>query len=291
MEAFRRMDAAKGPSLFLIEKWMDADARLTSGFTSRLGGSSSNPWTSLNCGLHVGDADEDVVRNRQLVAEALEWPFEAWTCAEQVHGSHVHKVTIDDRGRGRSSRDTAIADTDALITGEKDVLLASFYADCVPLYYYDPVREVIALAHAGWKGTVLEIARETAGAMQREFGCRAEDIRAAIGPSIGGCCYEVDSVVLERVEPLVRDLADKQSRYGASFESMVAGSGEGKAHINLKEINRQIMIKAGILPINIEMTEWCTGCSTDIFFSHRMEGGATGRMASWIGMRRGEART
>ncbi|CAH1213731.1 Polyphenol oxidase [Paenibacillus plantiphilus] len=289
MEAFKRNDSAKGPSLFLLEKWMHADNRLTSGFTSRMGGGSGEPWTSLNCGLHVGDASEDVVRNRQLIADALDWPFDAWTCGEQVHGNHVHIVRTADRGSGRADRGSAVADTDALITAEKDVLLTSFYADCVPLYFYDPVCEVIALAHAGWKGTVMEIALETVAAMQTGFGCLAENIRGAIGPSIGSCCYEVDGIVLDRVEPLVKELARSQSQFGADFEVMVKHVGEGKAHINLKEINRQLMIKAGILPINIEMTEWCTGCSTDIFFSHRMEGGATGRMASWIGMKRGEA--
>lgn len=289
MEVFTRNDSAKGPSLFLLEKWMNADDRLSCGFTSRLGGKSGKPWSSLNCGLHVGDANEDVVRNRELVAEALSWPFEAWTCGEQVHGNHVHIVTAADRGRGRAARDTAIADTDALVTGEKDVLLTSFYADCVPLYFHDPVREVVALAHAGWKGTVLEIARSTVSAMENEFGCSAADIRGAIGPSIGGCCYEVDQVVLDRVEPLVEELTSLQARSGAACGMMMKRVGEGKARINLKEINRQIMIKAGILPMNIEMSEWCTGCSTDIFFSHRMEKGAAGRMASWIGMKRGEA--
>ncbi|QHW30361.1 peptidoglycan editing factor PgeF [Paenibacillus rhizovicinus] len=272
---------AKGPSLFLLRRWTERYAGITAGFTGRDGGASAAPWTSLNCGLHVGDANEAVVLNRRRIAEALGWPFEAWTCAEQVHGDRVMVVGKADRGKGRESRSSSVGDADAMITNEKNVLLTSFYADCVPLYFYDPVKGVVALAHAGWKGTVLEIARKTVEAMSERFGCVPEDIQAAIGPSIGLCCYEVNEVVLDRVIPLVRQLNLAQ-------DAVVVPTTEGKARINLKELNRQIMIKAGILPSCIEYSEWCTGCSTDKFFSHRMEGGATGRMVSWIGISEGD---
>ncbi|REE92969.1 hypothetical protein A8990_10253 [Paenibacillus taihuensis] len=271
---------AKKPSLFILSNWTNQFEGLTAGFTGRSGGVSTAPWGSLNCGLHVGDADEHVIRNRELIAETLGWPFEAWTCAEQIHGSHVHVVREEDRGKGKESRSSALQDTDALITDQKNVLLTSFYADCVPLYFYDPVREVVALAHAGWKGTVLEIARKTTQTMTSNFGCDPATIRGAIGPSIDICCYEVDDVVLDRVKPIIQALNLDES-------ALVHPTTAGKARINLKELNRQIMIKAGILPSHIECSEWCTGCSTTHFYSHRMEGGATGRMASWIGMREG----
>ncbi|WP_090574398.1 peptidoglycan editing factor PgeF [Paenibacillus sp. OV219] len=272
---------AKTPSLFLLSDWTNGFEGLTAGFTGRDGGVSAAPWHELNCGLHVGDADEDVIRNRELIAEALGLSFEAWTCAEQVHGNHVHVVRAEDRGKGKDSRAGALQDTDALVTNEKNVLLTSFYADCVPLYFYDPVQEVVALAHAGWKGTVLEIACKTVEAMVANFGCEPATIRGAIGPSIGICCYEVNDVVLDRVKPIIQELQLDES-------TLVQPTTSGKARINLKELNRQIMIKAGILPSHIECSEWCTGCSTDVFYSHRMEGGATGRMASWIGMREGD---
>ncbi|SFS84681.1 peptidoglycan editing factor PgeF [Paenibacillus sp. BC26] len=281
MEPFKLVDAAKSPSLFLLPQWIKRFDGLTVGFSGREGGVSGAPWQSLNCGLHVGDAPDDVVRNRSLLAETLGWPFEAWTCAEQVHGNHVHIVEADDRGKGRASRDSSITDADALVTDQKNILLTSFYADCVPLYFFDPVREVIALAHAGWKGTVLEIARLTVERMVSTFGCDAASIQAAIGPSIGMCCYEVNDVVLDRVLPLIADL-------NANPADMVEPTSEGKARINLKELNRQIMIKAGILPSRIECSEWCTGCATNLFFSHRVEGGSTGRMVSWIGMKEGD---
>jgi YfiH family protein len=291
MEPFVCSDYAKGPSLFLLPEWMKLREGLTAGFSSRLGGVSEAPWESLNCGLHVGDDASAAVRNRELLAESLGWPFEAWTCAEQVHGTRVFRVTAGDRGKGRLSRESSVGEADALMTNERGVLLTSFYADCVPLYFMAPKLGVIALAHAGWKGTVGQIALNTVVAMCVEYGCDPKDIRGAIGPSIGICCYEVDGNALERVQMLVRELESDPYAALSAESPMIEPAVEGKARINLKEMNRQIMIKAGILPMNIEMSEWCTGCSTDVFFSHRKEGGRTGRMISWIGMERGEARS
>ncbi|GLX68275.1 peptidoglycan editing factor PgeF [Paenibacillus glycanilyticus] len=282
MESFKSVPTAKGPSLFLLPSWMDRNNRLTAGFTGRGGGVSEDAWASLNVGLHVGDADEDVVRNRRLITEAIGWPFEAWTCGEQVHGCEVFQVTESERGMGRESRASAIADTDGLMTNIPGVLLASFYADCVPLYFYDPENQAVALAHAGWKGTVQQIATRTIEAMQEQYGTKPEELLCAIGPSISDCCYEVDGFVIDKLQPLVEELARELT---VDPELMMTLVENGKAMVNLKQINRHIMLKAGILPIHIELSQWCTGCSTDQFFSHRKEGGKTGRMASWIGIR------
>lgn len=281
MEAFEYLQSAKGPSLFLLSEWNARHERLTAGFTGRDGGVSAAPWASLNMGLHVGDLDESVIANRRLLADAVDWPYEAWTCAEQVHGNRVFQVTEADRGKGRASLTDVLKDCDAIITNVPDVLLASFYADCVPLYFFDPEHDAIALAHAGWKGTVQQIAEETIQAMVNNYGSEPQAILAAIGPSIGGCCYEVDGPVINQVQQLLAELGFQCE----SAESMLKQSANGKANLDLKEINRQIMIKAGILPIHIELTEYCTGCRRDLFFSHRKEGGLTGRMASWIGIR------
>lgn len=284
MEPFvhrRSRDEANEASLFLLDPWVKEDEALTAGFTGRAGGVSAAPWASLNMGLHVGDDNAAVVENRRRLAKALGWGFEAFTCGEQVHGCAVQAIGAADAGRGRDSRTTAVPDTDALMTDEPGVLLVSFYADCVPLYFWDPFRSAVALAHAGWKGTVLEMARLTVEAMGKRYGCKPEHIRAAIGPSIGDCCYEVDDNVLSRVIPLLEEI---QTAGVAAEAEVIRPSEPGHGFINLKELNRQIMIKAGILPTHIELSEWCTGCRRDLFFSHRMEGGATGRMASWIGM-------
>jgi polyphenol oxidase len=282
MEPFQQRQVGEGPSLFMLQAWMDNADGLTAGITGRTGGVSTEPWASLNCGLHVGDSPEAVIRNRERITEALGWPFEAWTSGEQVHSDAVYRVEREDRGRGRSSREHAIADTDALMTDEPGILLTSFYADCVPLFFHDPENGAVALAHAGWKGTVLEIARKTVENMTGAYGTDPARLRGAIGPSIGSCCYEVDEPVITRVKPLVQALCGAS---GAEPSTMIEPAASGKAMLNLKEINRQIMIKAGILPTNIELTTRCTGCRHDAFFSHRLEQGRTGRMASFIGIK------
>jgi len=251
-------------SLFLLQPWCETDG-LTAGLTARNAG---------NVALHVGDDPRSVIANREAVTSSLDWPFAAFTCAEQVHGNDVYVVTAEDAGRGRDSREKAIPNADAMVTNEPDVLLAMFYADCVPLYFYDPVTGAIGLAHAGWKGTVSEIAVKTVEKMGAVYGSRPENIRAAIGPSIGDCCYEVDESVLIHVRPLL----------DFSMEEVVKPNESGdRAQLNLKHLNRQLMIKAGIMPSRIEMSSWCTSCHTDLLFSHRREKGKTGRMMSWLG--------
>jgi len=265
--------------LLFINTWMSKWNGLVAGFTTRLGGFSEEPFLSNNMGLHVDDNEQHVIRNRQQLCQHLSFPFESFTCAQQVHSNKVQVVTYKERGRGRLSAQDAIQDTDGIITNESNILLTSFYADCVPLLFVDPIKKVVALAHAGWKGTVEAIAKQTIDLMQAQYQCEAQSIYAAIGPSIGQCCYEVDKRVIDAVHVLW----DKEQLPKHLLETCIRPINELKALINLKEINRQIMIKAGILSSNIEISKLCTGCSTDLFFSHRIEGGKTGRMASFIG--------
>jgi YfiH family protein len=268
------------PVLFHIESWMNAYSGLTAGFTTRHGGVSKEPFYSLNLGLHVLDRAEHVIVNRQRLAKALDLPFDTFTYAEQVHSDEIAIITKADMGKGRISREDALQARDGFVTNEKGIVLCALFADCVPLYFYDPVREVIGLAHAGWKGTVLNIAAKTIQAMTKEFGSKPEDIRAAIGPSIGGCCYEVDEKV---AIPVNRVLIDIQAETGIT-QKVIDLKADGKYMLNLQELNRNFIEKAGILSSHIEITELCTSCSTDVFFSHRQENGSTGRMAAWIGM-------
>jgi YfiH family protein len=283
MEPFKPRSGRHEAALLHLDVWEENES-VTAGFSTRNGGVSASPRNTLNTALHVGDIAADVIANRRRVAEALGWDFAAWTCAEQVHGNRVHAVTAADRGRGRLDRESAIPDADALITNEPGVLLVMYFADCVPLYFYDPATGAAGLAHAGWKGTVADVAGETIRAMSETYGARPETMRAAVGPSIGACCYEVDEAVMGRVRPLTGRLREE---LGAPEETFYKHGGNGRARLDLKEINRHLMIKAGILPSRIEMTTWCTGCRTDLFFSHRMEKGATGRMMSWLGKLKG----
>ncbi|WP_150266246.1 peptidoglycan editing factor PgeF [Paenibacillus tepidiphilus] len=272
------------PALLHLEPWRTKYPGLTAGFTTRQGGVGETPYDSLNCALHVGDSPEHVRENRIRLAGGLGFPLEAWTCGEQTHGKHIALVTEAERGRGSLDRTSAFQATDGLLTDVPGVLLTSFYADCVPLFFYDPVQGVAGLAHAGWKGTVAEIAAEMVAAMGTAYGSRPQDIAAAIGPSIGDCCYEVDDYVMDHIRRFEAELQPADWANEPELYHAVKGDTH-KSMLNLKEMNRRIMIKAGILPTHIECTNWCTSCNSDLFFSYRKENGVTGRMTSWIGLK------
>lgn len=283
MEPFVIQTAAEHQHQLLLEGWIEQEQSLTAGFTTRKGGVSSPPFSSFNIGLHVHDQAEAVLANRKRLTDSLGFSFDAWTCGEQVHANKVAVVTANERGKGRSSMEDTLPGVDGIITNERDVLLTSFYADCVPLYFWDPQHHAVGLAHAGWKGTVSAIALNMVEAMRNAFGTEPHQLRCAIGPAIDQCCYEVNEVVIERIYELWQQLALPNQL----LDLVLKKQNENKAMINLKEINRQIMIKAGIVASHIEISEWCTGCRRDLFYSHRMENGKTGRMASWIGLRKG----
>lgn len=272
MEPFVKNITNNGrPEFFELKPWTSQFNTLKAGFSTRNGGVSIGEWNSLNCALHVNDLPQNVVRNRQLLTDAIGVSFAGWTCAEQVHGNEVYVVSKQDRGKGRFSSADAIPSKDGLITNVPGICLTSFYADCVPLYFFDPVHQVIGLAHAGWKGTVSSIALELVHKMHRTFGSQPKQLKAAIGPAIGRCCYEVDDAVIQHFE-------------AAHITYGITPKINKRFWLDLKEINRQIMIKAGIMASNIELSNLCTACHTDVFFSHRAEEGKTGRMISWIGL-------
>lgn len=281
MEPFVKQVKKDLPVLFTIGSWMEQFKEVTAGFTSRHGGVSEAPYSTLNCGLHVNDLPAHVIRNRELLAEAVGQPFEAFTYAEQVHGNEVVVVGLEEKGKGRTSRESAIQSKDGFITNEKGVVLCAQFADCVPLFFYDSVRHAAGLSHAGWKGSVLNISMATISLMTHTFGSQPSDIRAAIGPSIGVCCYEVDQTVADRVySVLIENNASQQEQL-----EVISGKPNGKYMLNLQELNRKLLQQAGILSSHIEVSQLCTSCSSDDFFSHRKEGGSTGRMVAWIGIR------
>ncbi|KWX85218.1 multicopper polyphenol oxidase [Paenibacillus riograndensis] len=283
MEPFMQKSGA--PMLLHLEPWRAEHAEITAGFTGRQGGIGKAPYDSLNCAFHVGDEPSDVLGNRTLLAESLGFTLQDWTCGEQTHGKEIAIVKADDRGRGSLDRASAFQGTDGLLTNVPGVLLTSFYADCVPLYFYDPLKKVVGLAHAGWKGTVAEIAAAMVARMETGYGSRPQDILAGIGPSIGDCCYEVDDYVMDHIRQLEDGLKAAAGSGSSQELYRTSEADDRKSMLNLKEMNRRIMIKAGILPTHIECTSWCTSCNQDLFFSYRKENGVTGRMTSWIGIK------
>lgn len=270
MEPFRYRDA--NVPYFSLHPWEGAFPNLVAGMSARK--ASSEPFR-YNYAFHVGDDPGRVLLNRQKLAEQLGMAFSSWTCGEQVHGADIAEVTAADRGRGRNSLKTAIPSVDGLLTDEEDILLTSFYADCVPILFCCPDSGVIGIAHAGWRGTVAEIGPRMVERIVRR-GSKRENILAAIAPSIGGCCYEVDELV---TDPLSRVLSD--------LTGVIRPSQPGKWMLDLRAANRKLLLQAGIREENIMVTGWCTSCHGDYFYSHRRDQGRTGRMVAWIGMRKG----
>ena len=229
----------------------------------RLHGESDVVPGTLNLALHVGDDVEKVLRNRKAFAEAVGVDANRFTTCQQVHGSKVVQVTKELVGSGAKDFATTIADTDALITNLPDVPLMLFYADCVPVLLADLETGAIGLAHAGWRGTVANIGAKTLVAMGEAFGTKPENILAAIGPSIGACCYEVDD--------FVRDQA-------SGYEEFFAPKGGGKYQLDLWGMNAKQLQEAGVPAENITVAGICTNDNVELFCSYRAEQGKTGRM-------------
>jgi YfiH family protein len=214
----------------------------------------------------VGDDPSAVRVNHERICQVLDIERDEVVSSHQVHGAVVQVVGERDRGR-------VCPETDALITASPDVYLMLRFADCVPVFVYDPVQRVAGLAHAGWRGTVAGIAAATVQKMTKVFDCRPADIVGGIGASIGPCCYEVGIEVLDAL---------RQSYPGAPH--LVQGQGNGCWYADLWEANRYSLAQAGLA--QIEIAEQCTACHTDEWFSHRAEKGRTGRLGAVIGMRR-----
>ncbi|MFZ7103207.1 MAG: peptidoglycan editing factor PgeF [Peptococcaceae bacterium] len=241
------------------------------GFSTRVGGCSKEPYHTLNLGLATGDDLEIVKKNRTAFAQALKISPDQMVAAGQVHGENICPVDQSYWGKGVLEQGTAVKDTDALMTDRQGVALIAFYADCVPVLFLDPVKKVIGIAHAGWKGTVLEIARKTVQRMNEIYGCSSQNILAAIGPSIGPCHYEVDELVIDRF----------RNSFSA-WTKILAMKTAGKAQLNLWEANRIQLLEAGLTATNITMAEICTYCHPELLYSYRYNYGKTGRMAGLI---------
>ena len=259
---------------WLIFELFSQNDNLIHGFSTRHSGCSRPPYDSLNLAFHVGDDPEAVIENRKRLCHALNFDLTDLTAGEQIHADTIRIVTDQDRGCGAFSYDNAFKGTDGFITNQTGVVLSSYYADCVPLFIFDPIQRVVALAHGGWKGTLKRIGAKTIRTMIQNFKTKPEDCLIGIGPSIGPCCYEVDEKVLAPLKiefPYWRDL----------IESM---DGQ-KWFLDLWETNRKTFLEIGVKPENIEVSGLCTSCHHDLFFSYRAENGQTGRMASIIALK------
>lgn len=247
---------------------------VTHAFSGRNGGFSEGAFATLNLSILTDDKPENVLQNRKKFCGILGIDPGSLVVTQQVHGDVVYKVTEADKGRGAFTKDTVIPGVDALMTNERGVTLTSSYADCVPVLFLDPVRKVIAVAHAGWKGTLIKIAAKTVQAMAAKYGCRPETLLVGIGPSIGPCHFEVDEPVLKMA----------QEAFPVWGDALLAKNKEsGKMHLDLWEANRRQLWDVGVLDENIAVSRMCTACLPERFFSHRA--GMPGRQAMMIMLR------
>ncbi|WP_026559436.1 peptidoglycan editing factor PgeF [Bacillus sp. J37] len=257
-----------------LTDWNRLIKGLTVGFSTKSGGVSTGEFTSLNLGLHVQDQPEDVSENREVLAKSLSFPISRWVFAEQVHSNRIVKVNKSSCGKGRLSYEDGLAACDGVYTTEKGVMLSLCFADCVPLYFIAPKHSLIGLAHAGWKGTVKDIAGEMVRKWRLNEGIDTDDIYVAIGPSIGDCCYVVDDHVISSIDKRVLDYKPLPYKPLAN----------GKYQLDLKLLNEYYLRNAGILKKNVLVSDLCTSCEKELFFSHRRDNGKTGRMLSFIGI-------
>lgn len=226
--------------------------------TTRRGGVSSGPYESLNLGLHVGDAEADVLENRRRAAVALGAELSDLVFCEQAHGREVRVVTAADRGRGTLAREDAIQATDALVTTEPGIGLVVMVADCVPIVLYDPGAHILACVHAGWRGTVARVSEAAIQAMAT-LGSHPEDVIAALGPAIAPDRYQVGDEVKEAAEQAL----------GKRSLDVLRRDGQGKWLFNLWTANRLILEESGVRPRNIKVARVPTGSGTGLFFSDR----------------------
>lgn len=242
-------------------------------FSTRIGGLSKGIFADMNLGLRRGDDDELVLKNFDLFCEAINVDRKTLVAGAQEHHTNIKRVTALDGGNG-IDLPKKWEDVDGLCTNEEEITLIVYAADCVPLYFYDAKNRAIGLAHAGWRGTVSNMAGVMVERMAEEFGTLPEDLLCAIGPSIGPESFEVDPPCAEEFLKL------------DSHEKFVKDDGNGKFHVNLWETNRQLLLKAGVKAENISVGEVDSYKEGSLIFSHRRTRGQRGSNAAFLTLKR-----
>lgn len=260
-------------------------------FTTRYDGVSSGFLSSLNFSYSQGDTKENVDENYRRAAAHIGMTSGDIVCSQQTHTTNVRRVTAADKGKGVvCGRD--YTDVDGLITNERGIILATFYADCVPLFVVDPVNRAIGLSHSGWRGTVGKMGKVTLDKMREAYGTRPEEVRVAIAPSICQNCYEVSEDVASAFgEAFLRDDA-KAGEYLVRYRQdygwqdiencLMVQKENGKYQLNLWYANYRVFRDAGVPDRHIEVTDVCTCCNPRLLFSHRASKGKRGNLGAFM---------
>ncbi|KMJ58555.1 laccase [Bacillus sp. LL01] len=258
-----------------LPRWKRKNPDLVVGFTTKNGGVSEGHFNTLNMGLHVKDSIKAVCQNKEILAELLNMPTGNWVGCDQTHEDNIVRVERSHTGKGVYTYSTALAGTDGIYTNCKDVLLTLCFADCVPLYFFAPDHSMVGIAHAGWKGTVKNIAGKMIDKWKSE-GINADSVLVAIGPSISAQAYVVDDFVADKV----KDALSSETQEG--FLKVVS---KGQFELDLKRVNYELLLQSGVKEENILYSSFCTSSDDSLFFSHRRDKGKTGRMMSFIGLK------
>lgn len=238
-------------------------------FTTRLGGVSEGEFAAMNLSFTRGDKAEAVAANYERIAGVLGCRCGDMVASHQTHTVNIRRVTSADRGKG-IVRPRDYENIDGLMTNEAGIALVTYYADCVPLFFVDPVQHAIGLAHSGWRGTVAGMGARMVRAMKQSFGSDSEALKAAIGPSICRDCYEVSGEVAVRFA----------ERFGETV--VTPGKRPGKYQLDLWLANRLLLEQAGVKRENIAVTDICTCHNSGYLFSHRASGGKRGNLGAFL---------
>ena len=247
---------------------------VVNAFTTRAGGVSKGCFSSMNLCMTRGDDPKAVLENHRIMARELGYDLSLCVHSHQTHTTNIRRIFREDGGLG-VIRPQELQDVDGMITNEPGMVLMTFYADCTPLYFVDPVHRAIGLAHAGWRGTIGRIGAKTVEEMQKAFGTEPKDLLFCIGPSICKDCYEISEELAEQFRAEVPDHP----------EILKAGDTPDKAYLDLWTCNRITALEAGILPEHISVTDVCTRCNPELLFSHRIMGNDRGNLTAILGLR------
>lgn len=247
---------------------------IKNAFSTKFGGISEGCFAEMN--LSVSRESPEIVReNYRRLCSKLQMNVNRSVLSWQTHTTNIRRVTEEDAGKG-VFRPRDYTDTDGLITDLPDTPLVTLYADCVPLYFYDPVRHCIGLSHSGWRGTLQNMAKATVDAMRTAFNSRPEDLICAVGPSICVECYEVGDEVKNAFSEVYTD--------EATLKTIIFPNRNGRWQLDLHRANLLNLIGAGVPESNITVTDICTKCNSDLLFSHRVTGEKRGNLAALLSL-------
>lgn len=245
------------------------------GFSTRLGGVSEGYFGTMNLSFTRGDEEARVNENLKRITKAIGVEPKDLVFSKQTHTTNVRVVTEADRGKG-IVKPIDFEDVDGMVTNVRGICLATFYADCVPLYFVDPVHRAIGLSHSGWRGTVGKIGRITVENMTETYGTDPKDVIAAIGPSICQDCYEVSEDVIEEV---------RTNYSGSDWEQLFYKKENGRYQLNLWKANEIVFKEAGIKKEHIAVTNLCTCCNSELLYSHRASCGKRGNLGAFLALK------